>query len=105
MLAKLNGKTNFSQIEWLTTEAVAKHKEGKPEEAIAIYLEIIELETQQPSWLYGNAITLMTQTKWLNESLELAQKALKIHPESDEIYRALGLAANKQGDFKNTISY
>ena len=32
-----NGKAiaNFSSIEWLTTQAVAKHKEGKLEEAIA----------------------------------------------------------------------
>jgi hypothetical protein len=37
MLAKSNGKTHFSQIEWLTTEAVAKHKEEKPEEAIAFH--------------------------------------------------------------------
>jgi glycosyltransferase involved in cell wall biosynthesis len=80
---------DFSSIEWLTTQAVANHKEGKLEDAIAFYLEAIELDSNQPAWVYSNAITLMVQIDHLNEGLDLGEKALKIHPESDAIYRAL----------------
>ncbi|MGL6344034.1 MAG: hypothetical protein ACRC80_33420, partial [Waterburya sp.] len=85
-----NGKKieKFSSIEWLTTQAVTKHKEGKIEEAIAFYLEVIELDENQPDWIYGNVITLMAQIDRLDEGLELGEKSLKIHPKSDEIYRA-----------------
>lgn len=62
---------NFSSTEQLTTQAVTKHKEGKLEEAIAFYLEAIELDSNQPAWVYGNAITLMAQSDLLNQGLEL----------------------------------
>lgn len=79
---------NFSSIEWLTTQAVANHKEGKLEDAIAFYLEVIELDENQPAWLYSNAITLLIQLNHLKEGFELGEKAEKIYPESDEIYQA-----------------
>jgi O-antigen biosynthesis protein len=88
-LAESNGKTNFSSIEWLITEAVTKHKEGKINEAIAFYLEVIELDSNQPAWVYGNVITLIAQINRLDEGLQLGEKALTIHPESDEIERAI----------------
>ncbi|MGL4759111.1 MAG: tetratricopeptide repeat protein [Patescibacteria group bacterium] len=83
-------KANFLHIEQLTTKAVAKHKENQKEEAISLYLEVIKLDNNQPAWIYGNVITLMAQTNLLDEGLELGKNAIKIHPESDEIYRALG---------------
>ncbi len=100
-----NGKTinNFSSIEWLTTQAVAKHKEGKLEEAIAFYLEVIELDNNQPAWVYGNAITLMAQVDRLDEGLELGEKALNLHPESDEIYRAIGTIHQKKNNSNTGI--
>ncbi len=99
-------KLDFSSIEWLTTQAVAKHKEGKAEEAIAFYLEVIELDNNQPAWVYGNVITLFGQVERLDGGLELGEKALKIHPESDEIYRALGLVyENQENDFKCIENY
>jgi tetratricopeptide (TPR) repeat protein len=98
-----NGKTinNFSSIEWLTTQAVAKHKEGKLEEALSFYLEVIELDSNQPAWVYGNVITLMAQTNLLDQGVELREKALKFHPDSDEIYRAIGILSEKQQDISS----
>jgi tetratricopeptide (TPR) repeat protein/glycosyltransferase involved in cell wall biosynthesis len=93
------------QFESLVSQAVAKHKEGKIEEAIALYLESIEVDKNQPDWVYGNVITLLAQVNKAEQGLKLKEQALKNHPESDEIYRAMGLAANKQRDFKNTINY
>jgi predicted Zn-dependent protease len=101
-----NGKTinYFSSIEWLTTQAVAKHKEGKLEEAIAFYLEVIELDNNQPAWVYGNTITLMAQVACLDEGLDLGEKALKIHPESDEIYRAISINQKFNGNLEQCIN-
>lgn len=96
---------NFSSTEWLTTQAVTKHKEGKLKEAIAFYLEAIELDSNQLAWVYGNAITLMAQTNRLDEGLKLGEKALIIHPESDEIYRAIAIVYEKQQDIFNCIEY
>ncbi len=98
-------KTNFSRIDWLTTQAVAKHKENKPEEAIAFYLEVIELDSNQPAWVYGNAITLLAQVNRLEESLNLANKAEKLHPESEEIYRAIAVALDKSQQITKSIKY
>lgn len=102
-----NGKTinNFSSIEWLTTQAVTKHKEGKLEEAIAFYLEVIELDPNQPAWVYGNAITLLSKLKKYDQALQLATEALASHSNSDEIYKALGLLNWQKGNFEESIKY
>jgi tetratricopeptide (TPR) repeat protein len=98
-----NGKQleDFSSIEWLTTQAVAKHKEGKLEDAIAFYLEVIDLDSHQPAWLYSNAITLMAQIDHLQGGLELGEKALRIHPKSDEIYRMIEILFHQKNDLSN----
>ncbi len=98
-------KADLSRIEQLTTEAVAKHKEGRKKEAIAFYLEVIELDSNQPAWVYGNVITLMAQVEPLDEGLELGNKALNIYPESDEIYCAIGILYEKQQDIFNCIQH
>lgn len=101
-----NGKKleKFSSAEWLITQAVTRHKEGKSEEAIAFYLEAIELEPQQAAWLYGNVITLFSQEKCFEKGLELGEKALNIYPKSDEVYRALGNLLRSQGDIENSVN-
>jgi GT2 family glycosyltransferase/tetratricopeptide (TPR) repeat protein len=96
---------DFSSTEWLTNQAVARHKEGKLEEAIAFYLEVIELDSNQPAWVYGNVITLMAQVEPLDEGLELGNKALNIYPESDEIYCAIAILYEKQQDTSNCIQH
>jgi O-antigen biosynthesis protein len=98
MLAKSNDTTNFSSIEWLTTEAVTKHKEGKSEEAIAFYLEVIEIDENQPAWVYSNVITLLTKNGFVNRAKELGKKALKNHQASDDIYRAMGIVYRSDND-------
>ena len=93
---------NFSSIEWLTTQAVAKHKEGKLEEAIAFYLEVIELNSKSPSWVYGNVIASMAKTGYSDEVLKLGEKALNLYPHSDEIYRSIGIAFEVIGELESS---
>lgn len=89
----------------LNTKAVSKHKEGKTEEAIALYLEAIQLYENQAAWVYGNAITLLAEVTNFDQALELGEKALHFHSESDEIYRAIGIVYEGKQDTVNCIKY
>ena len=91
------------QLESLLTQAVAKHKEDQKEAAISLYLKSIELDENQPAWVYGNVITLFSQINRLSDGIELGEKALKIYSASDEIYRAIGLVYEKLQDTFNCI--
>ena len=95
----------FHLIEKLSEQAVQKHKEGKVEEAISLYLELIRINRDQPAWVYANVITLYAQTKRLSEGLELGHTALKTHAQSDEVHRALGLAYENGEDHHKCIEY
>ncbi|BAZ45970.1 putative glycosyltransferase [Chondrocystis sp. NIES-4102] len=92
-------------IDDLHNLAVIKHKENKLEEALSLYSKSIELNEHQPAWIYANAITIAAQIGDYEEGGKLKEKAEQIYNNSDEIYRAIGLAANKQGDFRNAINY
>ena len=94
---------NCSSIEWLSSSAVAKHKEGKLEEAIAFYWEIIDLDPHQPCSLYINLISLMTKLDLLDKAIEMGDKALAIHPESAEIHRNLGITLSKNRAYEGAI--
>jgi tetratricopeptide (TPR) repeat protein len=96
-------RTNLSSLEWLTNQAVAKHKAKQSQEAIALYLEVISLKPQQPAWLYGNAITLLALEKNFEVGIELGEQALIIHPEDEEVCRALGILYEQQQDVLNCI--
>ena len=82
----------FSSVEWLTDQAVKSHKAGKIEEAIACYLELIELDETQPCWIYGNTIILLAQNGFVNRAKTIGEKATKRYPKSDDLYRAMGIA-------------
>ena len=99
-----NSEQNIiDRIDYLHTQAVVKHKENKLEEAIAFYVEAIELDKNQPAWVYGNTITLLAEVNNVAQGLNLGEKAENLYPESDEIYRALGLVYEKQQDTINCI--
>ena len=95
----------LQQLKLINSKAVAKHKEGQKEKAIALYLKSLELDKNQPAWIYGNVITLLAEVGQVEQGLGLKEQALKTHPSSDEVYRAIGLALNRQGDRENGISY
>lgn len=93
------------QLESIKIQAVAKHKQGQREEAITLYLKALQVDENQSDWIYGNVITLLTEVGQIDQGLELAAQALKNHPDSDAIYRAIGLALNQQGNFKSTVEH
>lgn len=103
MFAKSNQKVDFQKIDWLHSQAVAKHKQGEKEEAISYYQEAIKIDEEPPVWVYGNTITLMAQLGYLDRALELGNRALKIHGNNDEIFRAISIALEQKGDVEGCI--
>ena len=93
------------QVEDCLNQAVAKHKEGQIEAAIDLYVKSLELEKFLPDWVYENVIVLLSQVGRSSQGLQLRENALKIHANSDKVYRAIGLALNHQGDFENSINF
>ena len=102
--SEIEYQDNAKKINYLHSKAVAKHKEGKLQEAISFYLESIELDENQPAWIYGNVITLLAEVERFDESLKLGEEAAKIHPESDEVYRAIAIVMNQKGDLIGCIN-
>ena len=101
----LETNSEANSLEWLTTEAVAKHKAGEPEAAIKYYLQVIETADKAPDWIYGNTIALLAQVDRLERCLELGERAIATYPASDEIYRAIGIASDKKEDSNKTVEY
>ena len=102
MASKLNINIE-QQIEELHSQAVIKHKQNKLDEALHLYLEALELDEYQPEWIYGNTIMICAQTGKSEIGMELKEKAERIYPESEEIYRAIGLLFHKSNNRKTAI--
>lgn len=105
-MAEQAQKSISEKIDYLHTQAVAKHKKGELTEAITFYLQSIAIDENQPAWIYGNVITLLAELGNFDEGLALEKKAEKLHPESDELCRAGGILHTNQDNIKrSTILY
>lgn len=102
-MTELTQESIAKKIDYLHTQAVANHKEGKLEEAISFYSQSIEIDENQPAWIYGNLITLLAQVGRLDEAIALGVKAEKLHSESDEVYRAIGLVYESTNELEICI--
>ena len=98
-------KNILELIDLLHTQAVEKHKQGELTEAVELYQKAIAIQQEQPPWIYGNTITLLTQLEQLDEAISIGNLGISIHPNGEEIFRALGLAFYSQGDLENCIDY
>ena len=96
---------SFSSVEWLNFQAVNRHKEGKLEEAVSFYLEAINIDINQPDWVYSNLIILLGKIRHFDDSEQIEKLALSIHPRSSKIYRSLGENAQAQQDVAQCLIY
>lgn len=96
---------SFSSVEWLNFQAVSRHKEGKFEEAVSYYLEAIDIDSNQPDWVYANLIVLLGKIRHFDESKQIERLALNIYPQSGEIYRSLGENARENEDIEGSLIY
>ena len=99
------GSNLAEKIDFLHTQAVEKHKQGALTIAVDFYMKSIELQKEQPAWIYGNVITLLNQLDKVDEALEIGKLALEIYPNSAEILRALGSLYKKNGPLIDSIKF
>ena len=92
-------------IEKIQGQAIAQHKANKLESALNLYLHSIEVDAQQPEWIYANAIALAAQIDRCDTGFKLKRQAENIYPQSDEITRAIGLLFQQQKERDNAIRY
>jgi tetratricopeptide (TPR) repeat protein len=104
-MTQIQSKDIIEKIDYLHTQAVAHHKEGNLEEAINFYLESIEIDENQPDWVYGNVIILLAQTGNVAKGLDLKAKAEKIHCDSDNVCVSIAIALDVAQKILKSIEY
>jgi len=103
MTTKAQKQNNKNQIEELHAQAVTKHKQNQLKDALALYLQSIELDQFQSEWVYANAITIAAQINNYDLAHNLIQKANKIYFDSAEISRASGILYHKLNNIDKAI--
>lgn len=67
--------------------------------------EAIELDSTPPDWIYSSAITIASLLGNWETALELGSRALELHQNNDEIYRAIAIAFEAKGDLASSLQY
>ena len=96
MFTQTQSANTNKPIENIQGQAVAKHQANKLEDALNLYLHSIEIDHNQPEWIYANAIALATQIDRCDTGFKLKRQAENIYPQSDAIARAIGLLFHQQ---------
>ncbi|MDJ0632817.1 MAG: glycosyltransferase [Xenococcaceae cyanobacterium MO_188.B29] len=91
------------QVDYLHTQAVEQHKQGNLVQAVKFYQDAIALPVQQPAWIYGNLVTLLAQLEQVDAAISIGKQGIKLHQDTDEIYRALGIALEAKGSLTESV--
>ena len=91
------------KIERLHAQAVSKHKQNQLDDALALYLQSIELDKIQSEWIYANAITVAAQIGSYDVAKNLLEQARDIYHDSEDIYRASGIFFHKINNIDKAI--
>jgi len=105
MFTQTQSANSNKPIENIQGQAVAKHQANKLEDALNLYLHSIEIDQNQPEWIYANAIALATQIDRYDTGFKLKREAENIYPQSDAIARAIALLFDRQNERTNAIKY
>jgi len=79
-------------------------REGRLDEAIALYHQVIELSPNF-AWAYNNLGDVLVRQGKLDEAIAFYYQSLKINPNSSWLHSSLGEALAKQGDLEGAIEY
>ena len=93
-----------ARIQQLHLEAPEKYQQGDLKSALSSYQEAIDLQAEQPEWVYSSAITILAKLGDFEEAVHLANLALQLHSDKDEIHRALGIALEAKKDLAGSIN-
>ena len=81
----------------------AQGKAEKLEEAISSYQKAIEIQPEQPFWLYFNLGGFLTRLEQFEPGILAYREASRLEPENPGIYRLLGETQSKFSDFEGAI--
>lgn len=84
--------------------STAAEKQGNIDKAVENYKRSIELNNQQPVWVYSTLGRLLTDQKNWEQAIAIYQKALEIYPENEKFYQSLGNVAKNKGDLDTAIT-
>jgi superkiller protein 3 len=63
----------------------------------------IELNSQEPLWVYLTLIQSLTKPEQFEQATAICQAALEVYPDSQKPYHALSTAAEKQGNIDKAV--
>ena len=106
MTIQTNQEIDLEQrITLLHNQAVDHHKKGELANAVKLYQEAIKLDNDQPAWVYGNLLTLLTELKAVDQAVALGVQIKADYNDSDDFLRAFALALEEQGNLSSSIIY
>ena len=106
MTIQTNQEIDLGQrITLLHNQAVDCHKKGEFTNAVKLYQKAIKLDNNQPAWVYGNLLTLLTELKAVNQAVALGLQIKAHYNDSDDFLRAFALALEEQGNLSSSIIY
>jgi glycosyltransferase involved in cell wall biosynthesis len=91
----------------LQKQILDTYNDGDDRQTWEFCLNAINLDSQQPVWIYVTAINLSAQMTFNVQAEVVQRKAVETHPSSDEIYRSIGMyfksKNNKQKSIENYL--
>ena len=82
---------------------VAQEKQGNISGQIKSYLNAIDLESNQPFWVYSVLVDRLQTTQQLDKAIEVANQGIELYPEEAELHRNLGVVNDRKGHAKDVI--
>jgi len=83
---------------------VVQDRQGNINDVIFNYVQAIELNENQPFWVYCVLADYYQRQGKLEESHGVTLQGLRLYPQQADIYRCLGVIQDRQGNIEETIS-
>ena len=95
---KIKLKPNQSSLYRSLAKLQAQQKQFEP--ASINYRKAIELDPEQPAWVYQYLARVSSQLERLDEAIDLYQQAIKLQPNQSSLYRNLAKLQAQQEQFE-----
>ncbi|MGF1541124.1 MAG: tetratricopeptide repeat protein [Pleurocapsa sp.] len=77
---------------------------GEIEKAILNLQKAIEINSDQPAWVYQHLAKALSQQQQLDEAVKVYHKAIKLEPDNSSLYRGLAKLQAQKGDLEKAIA-
>jgi tetratricopeptide (TPR) repeat protein len=100
-------EVNSAKIEAQAYVAQGKllNQQGQAKEAVVAFDKAIELNPQQPFWVYKVLGDALAKDNQLDRAIAVYHQAVDLKPENPSVYQGLGQAENLRGNYSEAIHY